>query len=418
MIKSALMKKRLQQQKQTMEMIIELLKLWKTQKTSPKLPTMLMEIRTHDLREILPEIGPNHRYFRTLLDILKTTRNEKVIEEALYNLAVIVSEPSTVEPLMEQGIIEIVFDSMRSESTGIVYNSLWVLFGIASTNAETRDVCLGLGVLQKMDDVVKAHDNDDVYDIAGQLLYGMFSIKPLPDKKYVQFVLDHANEYLNTSNKMIKYALWCIFFSVDNDGKKLSSIGIVPRMNELLLSEDDTILNPLLTMFSMLFTTSETREGIAIDKFSSTLYNLDTCVRLKACRALADYENSDETIVTLLDNGLMETVIKLSKEDSVPVKEQGIYVIMKGFGLGSGSTQKRIAEAAAIEVLVDFIPQTYTRYACDIIDCLETLLMGDHGYYMKIHKSINTVQVLYPLLNKKEQQLTSKVANLMALIGE
>jgi hypothetical protein len=414
------LRKRSAKHEKTMGLILQFLRCMKTKKYAD-CSQLLYEIRTSDLREMLPELGPNHPFYRLLLDVLKDPKHWDSQPEALYNLAVIVSNKQNVTSLLKLDLIEIVLLYCDQQNSVIQHRALWCLFGIGASTPESRELCLKRGVLAKAISIMLETTSEQVMDMSGQIIYGMFHMRPLPAPALIEPFVEKCTSLLRLPDSPLKYILWALHF-VGSDGpggrELLTKLGLVQYLRPLMKSNQSAVLIPLMIILSHLFHAGSTEFDPFLLDFTSPLGHFDCTVRVQTARSIADYIRGENTIQEMLAKGMYERMIKVAQEDEVRVREQAVYSIVRGFGFGSDNQRRMIADMGGLKALLSFTVLAVQPFLCNLLDCMDALVEEDEQFFIPKMKQVRAVQVLYKLLAFTDQVVTSKAANLLGLIGD
>jgi hypothetical protein len=133
---------------------------------------------------------------------------------------------------------------------------------------------------------------------------------------------------------------------------------------------------------------------------------------------MADFVRDTETIESLLRNGLYSIMIKIAAGDDLRVREQAVYCVLKGFGLGTAEQKKKLTDIEGLAVVLKFTVIAVEPFNCHLMDCLEALVGEDFEYYSTKLRDIGVVKVLYQLLIASDSVVSSKAANLLGLVGD
>ena len=414
---SKLQRRRMEEHQKTKEYIISALKAYKNHNLD-QLTEFLYQVRTNDLREILPEMEPTHRYFKTVIHILQNPEMEQCHTEALYNLAVFLGRKENVEPLVKEGALDIAFKFLDTKDTALLHHAIWCLFGISASTPETRQQCLDRDILNIALNIMLQH-TDKIQDIAGQIVYGIFHMEPLPTESESEPLFDKSRYLLKLETENIKYLLWSIHFAMQQYTTKVVDYNLVPVIAPHIKDKEPTILIPVLIVISNLFKLE--KEDLFLDylpDMTLPLEHFDVSVRIQACRTLADFIRNSETVETLINDGLLEKAIKISITEEVRVREQAVYAVIRAFGLGTTQQRRKVSELGGTEAVVKFSVIAQYPFNCNLIECLFTLLETDFDFFGPVLKNMDAVSTIYGLLSYPEPIVSSKVANLIGFIGE
>jgi hypothetical protein len=402
----------------TMEHILSFIRCLKTKRYTD-CPQLLYDIRTMDLREMLEDLGPGHLFYRSLLDVLKDPRHFAFHSEALYNLAVVLSRKQNVTSLLPLDVVDVVLPYADHSNRYFQYRACWCLFGIASSTPESREVCLRRGVLAKAIALALANPSDPALtDMCGQIIYGMFHMHPPPPAAYAQPFFDNCRGLLRAHDCILKYVLWSLHFCSGSSMAVIAKLPVSAELRALLHSQQVPILIPLLTVLGEMFRdNSQSREEYVQD-LTGPLSHPDICVRVQASRTIADYAQDEKTIQDLLVNGLYEIMIQMSEEDDPRVREQAVYTIVRGFGLGSDVQKKVLAEIGGMRAVLDFATIAPQPFSGNLLDCLDSLAEEEDAYFTRKLKEIGAIPILYKLLSFPDQVLTSKASNLLGIVDD
>jgi hypothetical protein len=263
--------------------------------------------------------------------------------------------------------------------------------------------------------------SEQVMDMCGQIIYGMFHMRPIPPTGLIQPFLDKCTSLLRLPDCVLKYVLWALHFVASEGmvGKELlTKLELVQYLRPLMKSNQSAILIPLMIVLSHLFHAGSTEFDPFLADFALVLGHFDSTVRLQAARSVADYVRDNETVQEMLTKGIYEKMIKMAQDDEVRVREQAVYSIVRGFGLGSDVQKRTIAEMGGLKVILHFTLIAVQPFVCNLLDCTESLIEDDEPFFVPKMKQVGAVQVLYKLLALTDQVVTSKAANLLGLIGD
>lgn len=401
----------------TMESILSFLRCVKGKRYG-NLNQLLYDIRTNDLREMLPELGREHLFYRTLLDILRNEQLDSCHCEALYNLAVVLGEKSNVASLVRHGALEVVLLFKDTYNPQLLHNACWCLFGISASSPEMRELCLQNGVLDLAIHLMITSQYDIVIDQCGQILYGIFHMRPIPPSELIQPFYDNASELLKLPEGLLKYVLWAIHFATTGQPEIVDKMNIANSVKPLIKSQQATILIPLIIIIGEFFKREAPELIDFIGELKGPLTHFDTNVRLQACRTVADYVRNEKTVENMLQLGLYDMLIKISKEDDSKVQEQAVYGILRGFGLGSEEQKKRLANLGGLQIILNFSVIAISPFNCNLLDCLDSLINENYEFFSNKLKEVNAVPVLYKLLSSTDQIVNSKAANILGMVGD
>jgi len=414
--KSTIHKKRIHKHEKTMEYILSALKCYKN-KDFNKLNDLLYNVRTNDLREMLPELGNNHRYFRVIVQIIGNEALSMCHGEALYNLAVILGYKDNVLPLINEGALDQVIKCVESKDKRILHNTVWCLFGFSASSPETRQICLTKGVLRISINILIS-ETDKIQDIAGQVVYGIFHMKPLPSDELSIALFENGPDLLHIANQALKYVLWSLHFASVDKPDILIRYGIVEHLLPLLKSNQINILIPLLIIIGSLFRTGSNTINECINDLRLPLNHTDIKVRLQACRTIADFINDENSVSNTISSGLYTDIIRISKDDDPTVRQQAVYAILRGFGLGNQDLRRELANIGGLKSVLDYCIVASFPFNCNLLDCLNSLIEFDYDFVVPFLRQLDSVSILYQLLSETEQSVSSKTANLIGLIGD
>ncbi|OHT08277.1 hypothetical protein TRFO_04878 [Tritrichomonas foetus] len=401
----------------TMEYILIFLRHMKSKRYND-IYDLLYNIRTNDLREMLENLGPDHFYYRTVLEILSNPALEYCYSEALYNLAVILGEKANVPALIRHGALDVILSFKASTNNRILHNACWCLFGIAASDPDHRKLCIDNGVLELAVNLMLTSAEDNIVDICGQIIYGIFHMRPYPTYEMAKPFFDHIVELLKLPENSLKYILWSLHFGTTEKPEILKSLNVESCLNPLIKSQQSTLLIPLMIIIAAIFKITSTDLHEYLNALKSPLTHYDANVRLQTCRTVAEYVRNESSIDDMLNGGVYEIVIKMSNEDDQRVKEQAVYAILRGFGLGSRVQKQKLATIGGLEVILNYSAVAASPFNSNLLDCMDSLVEEDYEFFSKKLKEINAVNIFYKLLASNDQVLTSKAANLLGLVGD
>ena len=409
--------RRISKHQKTMDSILSFIKCIKS-KEYEKIGDLLYDIRTNDLRAMLQNLGPNHLYYRSVHQILKNPLLESCYSEALYNLAVILSEKSNVPALVNGGLLESLMQFKNSEDPKILYNACWCLFGIAACDPEHREKCIENGVLELAVDLIRNSQNDSVRDISGQIIYGIFHMRPHPDKIMAKPFFDNIAELLKCPEIVLKYVLWSLHFATSDNPESLKDLHVEPALKNIISSQLPEVLIPLMVIISGLFKMTPDGLDDFLNELKYPLLSQDINVRVQTCRTTAEYIRNTSSVGNMLESGVYETLINIFQEDETIVKEQAVYAILRGFGLGSQNQKHQLANIGGLNVVLTFALEATPPFSYNLLDCLESLIMEDYDFFSNKLREINSVPTLYQLLSSNDQVLAGKAANIIGFVGD
>ena len=361
---------------------------------------------------------PNHRYINIVIKILKNEEMSICHKEALYNLAVFLGRKENVEPLVNQGALDIAFHFLDSTDEMTVHHAVWCLFGISASTPKTRQICLDRNILSIALDLMLKYA-DKIQDIAGQIVYGIFHMDPLPTEEEALPLFEKARNILKLKTDNIKYVLWALHFAMQNNPKKALDYDLLPVLVPHLHSEEQAILIPVLIVISNLFTSEHYQELIPyMNDIKTPLTHSDASVRIQACRTIADFIRDTSTIDIIIENEILETIIKISLEEEPRVREQSVYAIVRCFGIGTKPQRRKVSELGGTKAVVQFSVIAQYPFNCNLIECLFSILENDYEFFAPVLKELDTVSTIYPLLSSPEPTVASKTANLIGFLGE
>jgi hypothetical protein len=408
---------RAQKHQITLELILSFIRCMKTKKYS-QCPRLLYEIRTSDLREMLLELGPDHLFYRTLLDLLRDPKLEIAHVEGLYNLAVVLSERRNVSGLLAENVIDVIWKFAEVDNTLMQHHACWCFFGIASSAPEHREVCLKRGVLSLVLSRMLKNSVESVADMCGQVIYGMFHLKPVPDPVLTQSFFRDCHQLLKLPEAVLKYVLWAIHFASTADSSFLLDQTFADSLRPLLRGTQASVLIPLTIIIGTVFQQGTNAFDAFLEDLLLPIVHKDPKVRLQTCRGIADYVRDENTIEDMFNQGIYAKVIKLAETDELRVREQAVYCVVRGFGLGGSKQKERLAEMNGLKVLLMHTPIAMQPFNCNLVDCMHSLLDENLDYFLPKMREIRAVKVLYQLLSSPDQVLTSRVANLLGILGD
>ena len=414
---SRLQRKKIDEHQKTKDYIISALKAYKQQKYDD-LNENLYQVRTNDLREILPELQPTHRYIKIVLSILKNEELTMCHKEALYNLAVFLGRKENVEPLVNEGALDIAFHFLDSEDEMIVHHAVWCLFGISASTPKTRQICLDREILPTALNLMLKY-TDKIQDIAGQIVYGIFHMDPLPTEEEALPLFEKAKYILKINTETNKYVLWALHFAMQNNPKKVLEYDLLPVLVPHLHSQEQAILIPVLIVISNLFTSEHYQELVPyMNDIKLPLTHFDASVRIQDCRTIADFIRDVSTIDILIEDGILETITNISLQEEPRVREQAVYAVIRCFGIGTKMQRRKVSELGGTKSVVQFSVIAQYPFNCNLIECLFSLLENDFDFFGPVLKEMDAVSTLYSLLSYPEPVVSSKTANLIGFIGE
>jgi hypothetical protein len=325
-----------------------------------------------------------------------------------------------VTGLLKLDVIDVVLPYCDQQNSVIQHRALWCLFGIGASTPESREFCLKRGVLARVIDIMLKTASEQVMDICSQIIYGMFHMRPIPPPGLILPFIDKCASLLQLPDCVLKYVLWALHF-VGSEGtvgrELLTKLELVQYLRPLMKSNQSAILIPLMIVLSHLFHAGSTEFDPFLADFGSVLGHFDSTVRLQAAKSVADYLRGDDTVHEMLTKGIYEK-IKIAQDDEVRVREQAVYSILCGFGLGSDVQKRTIAEMGGLMVILHFTLLAVQPFVCNLLDCMDSLIEDDEPFFIPKLKQVGAVQVLYKLLALTDQVVTSKAANLLGLIGD
>lgn len=398
----------------TLEIILSALKCFKNREYD-KLPDLLYNIRTSDLREMLPELGPGHRYYKTIMKILENDSLFNCQREALYNLAVILGSKENVEVLSKQAL-KIALKFVDSKDEQLVHHAAWCLFGIAASSEASRQECLDNDIIPVALKLMK-HPNEKIQDLAGQIIYGMFHMLPLPTEEESEPLFANCAEILQSQNVPLKYLLWSLHFAIEKYPNKVREHNLTQYFLPHLKTTDSTVLIPLLILIAALFKL-DLEIGDSINEFFQPLDHTELSVRIQACRTLADFVRKSQDIDVLISTGLLERLMKSAVNEETRVREQAVYAIVRCYGLGTLEQRKSVSNLGGTDAIVKFTVIANYPFNCNLVDCLTSLIDSDFQFFAPVLRDMNAVNTLYPLLSNKEPIVASRAANLIGYIGD
>lgn len=401
----------------TMEYILSFLRCMKT-KRYRDINTLLYNIRTNDLRELLESLGPDHLFYRTVLEVLQNSNLENAYCEAMYNLAVILGEKRNVPKIIYNGGLDIVLSFKDSSNARLLHNVCWCLFGISSSEPEYRQLCIDNGVLDLAIDLMITSKNDSIIDIGGQIVYGIFHMRPYPDESMSKPLFERISELLQLRDSALKYILWSLHFATSSNPEILKKLNIEKSLKPLIQSTQSTLLIPLMIIISDFFKNSTSDLHEYLIELKSPLFHADANVRLQACRTTAEYARSAQTVNEMLNDGIYEIVVNNLSNDEQHIKEQAVYAVLRGFGLGTFDDKRKIAEIGGLNVIISYLAIASAPFNSNLLDCLDSLIEEDFEYFTKKLKETDSVSVFYQLLTSRDEALTAKAANLLSLVGD
>ena len=414
---SKLAKKKIDDHKKTKDYILLALKSFKMQKYDV-LNECFYQIRTSDLREIMEEMEPKHRYYKITMNVLKNDQLTMCHKEALYNLAVFLGKKENVVPLIENGALDLAFKFLESQDLTIKHHAIWCLFGIASSTPETRQLCIDRDIINIAMDIMIT-SADKIRDIAGQIIYGIFHMSPLPTEEESEPLFSKSQKVLTIESDSIKYILWSIHFAMESYAQKVIEYKLIPVIVTHLNSKDTSILIPLLIVISNLFKEKGSDELLdCLPNLVIPLDSFDSSVKIQACRTIADFIRDSDTVGRVIETGVLNRIIKAAINEEMRVREQAVYAVIRAFGLGTKEQRRKVSESGGTEVIVKFTTIAQYPFNCNLIDCLSTLLETDFDFFAPALRKLDAVSGLYTLLSSSKPTVSSKAANLIGFIGE
>jgi hypothetical protein len=148
------------------------------------------------------------------------------------------------------------------------------------------------------------------------------------------------------------------------------------------------------------------------------LQNREAKVRLQTCRCMADYARDEKTIEEMFEKEIYRALIDHAENDEVRAREQAVYSVVRGFGLGSAAQKKKLAEMGGLKVVLEFTTIAVQPFNCNLIDCMHTLVDEDFAYFIPKLRELHAVRVFYQLMASSDQVLTSRAANLLGIVGD
>ena len=399
-----------------MEFILLFLKSWKN-KSYDQLNDLLVNIRTGDLREMLPELGTKHRYYSILFNILNNSDLYFCHSEALYNLAVILGHKDFIPDLISDGVLDLVLKFVDSVDKRILFNCIWCLFGLSSSTFESRKICLSKGVLKIAINIMISR-TEKIQDIAGQVLYGIFHLKPLPDLDEMYPLFQHGSDLLKLPESILKYVLWSLHFASITNSQLIIQYELLDYLIPLLKSQNTTILIPLLIIIGSLYKSSINRINLCILELIQPLNHIDVKVKLQTCRTISDFINLEEDVNLLLKKKIFHEIINVCNDEDLYVRQQAVYTILRGFGLGNEEHRRDLANIGGLKAVLEFSLISSFPFNVNLLDCMNSLIEFDYEFMKKKIFELNAVNLLYKLLSDSESIVSSKAANLIGLIGD
>lgn len=417
MSSSSLGKKRPGKADKTMEYILTFIRYMKSKRYN-QCNQLLYDIRTNDLREMLPDLGKDHLFYRTLLDVLKNPSLGSCYNEAMYNLAVVLGDKHNVPALIKHNVFDVILPFTESQDWQMQHRTCWCLFGIAASAPESREVCMKKGVLSLAVNLMLESEHEQVVDICGQIIYGMFHMRPVPDKEDTKPFVQHIERLLKLPETVLKYILWSLHFAATSDPSIYTNLGISSSLRPLMSTTQSTILIPMLIIMAGMFSNDNHEFDPYIKDLLGPLHHQDANVRLQACRTVADYVRDEKTVQGMLDNNIYPRMVEIAGNGDGKVKEQAVYSVLRGFGLGNKEQKRALADLGGLKVILQFTPKAIHPFNCNLLDCMNALTDEDYEFFVAKLKTIDAVPVLYELLASHDQVVNSKAANLLALIGD
>lgn len=401
----------------TMDYILSFLRCMKT-KRYREINTLLYNIRTNDLRELLESLGPDHLFYRTVLEVLQNPNLENAHCEAMYNLAVILGEKKNTHKIIRNGGLDTILSFKDTTNTRLLHNVCWCLFGISSSEPDYRQLCIDNNVLDFAIDLMITNPEDSIIDISGQIIYGIFHMRPYPTESMSKPLFDRISELLQLNERALKYVLWSLHFATASNPEILKKLNIENYLKPLIQSTQSTLLIPLLIILSDFFKYSTSDLHDYLIKLKSPLFHTEANVRLQACRTTAEYARNSQTVDEMLNDGIYDIIINNLNNDDQHVKEQAVYAVLRGFGLGTIEDKRKLAEIGGLDVIISYLAVAASPFNSNLLDCLDSLIEEDFEYFTTKLNQNDAVSALYQLLTSRDEALTAKAANILSLVGD
>jgi hypothetical protein len=337
--------------------------------------------------------------------------------EALYNLAVVVSEKVNVANLISDSLIDTLLPFTKSTDAIIQHRACWCFFGLAASALEYRDICLRHGVLSMAIDLILANSPHSVIDMCAQIIYGMFHLKPPPRRELIADFFARCPELLQLPESSLKYILWAIHF-VSGTSPNPITPEIVERLRPVLKATQGAVLTPLLVIINGIFVSGCTDLDPHIGEIRSSLTHSDPLVRVQAARAVAEYIRTPSNVAEMFAQGIYPLILRMSENDELNVREQSVYSVLRGFGLGDEGQRRRLADIGGIMAILHFVNLATSPFNCNLLDCLITMTEMDYEFFVPKMHEIEAVPRLYQLIASPDPNMANLAANLLGLVGD
>jgi hypothetical protein len=327
------------------------------------------------------------------------------------------SDKQIVSTLISDDVIDVILPFTKSQHAATQQRACWCFFGMSASSGDNRDLCLRRGILSLAVDIMLDRSPDSVIDMCGQIIYGMFHLKPPPSPELTGPFFDKCPRLLRLPESTLKYILWSIHFLSGAEPNRITE-DIILALRPLFQAPQAPVLTPLLVIVGGLFNAGSTVFDPYLSDLRAPLKHVDSLVRLQACRAVADYVRNPKTVDEMFTQNIFPIMIKISETDEFKVKEQSVYSLLRGFGLGDEEQRRKLADLGALGVVLKFTVLATPPFNSNLLDCVHSMAETDSEFFVPKLQQIGAVPVLYQIIACPDQNLTNRAANLLGIVGD
>ncbi len=317
-----------------------------------------------------------------LVKLLECENKDIQLEAAwvLTNIAAGTSSHSTrlIKAGAVHAFVKMIQTSQRMENKE---QASWALGNIAGDSTQCRDYVLSCGALGPLIKNLMESNNESFLRTGTWFLSNLVRGKPSPDFDRIAASLDPLYRVLHLEDEeILGNACWAISYITDGEDDRIQAVvetDLVPRLVELMMSNNQEIVTPALRAVGNIVTGTEEQTQSALDMGCLTAVHdimknsSDSNVLKECCWTISNITaGTDSQIQQVLESGVVPLLLHLMEEGEFNVRKEAAWSVTNAISRGSDEQVEYLMNAGFLKALVGLL----LSHDCEtVIMCLEGL---------------------------------------------